>query len=167
MFLAEGRKNAHIQGVARMNGDTNARGSLVDYESTKIRRTTLSTTAAELYSFMKCYGTCLFLKGLWPDISGESFEIHMRTDAHNLITTASTTHLPEQKETIHMIQMLRRESNSGKISDLAHVSTHDCLSDCLTKHSAKPDNLVKAVETGILPNVDAHPPFRTLIEHKA
>ena len=66
-----------------------------------------------------------------------------------------------------MIQMLRKESNSGKIADLAHVKTHDCLSDCLTKHSAKPDNLIKAVETGILPNVDMHPPFRTLLEHKA
>ena len=116
---------------------------------------------------MKCYGTCLFLKGLWADLSGESVDIHMRTDAHNLITTASTTHLPEQKETIHMIQMLRKEANSGRIADLAHVSTHDCLSDCLTKHSAKPDNLVKAVETGILPNVDSHPPFRTMTEHKA
>ena len=140
---------------------------MIDYESTKIRRTTLSTTVAELYSFMKCYGTCLFLKGLWADLSGEVADIHMRTDAHNLITTASTTHLPEQKETIHMIQMLRAESNSGKIADLAHVTTNDCLSDCFTKHTAKPDNLIKAVETGVLPNVDSHPPFRSLTEHKA
>jgi hypothetical protein len=167
VFLAEARKNAKVSGESRMSGESSSRGSMVDYESTKIRRTTLSTTVAELYSFMKCYGTCLFLKGLWVDVSGEDAEVHMRTDAHKLITTASTTHLPEQKETIHMIQMLRKESNSGKIADLAHVSTHDCLSDCLTKHSAKPDNLIKAVETGILPNVDMHPPFRTLLEHKA
>jgi hypothetical protein len=45
-------------------GGGDSRGSLIEYESTKIRRTTLSTTVAELYSFMKCYGTCLFLKGL-------------------------------------------------------------------------------------------------------
>ena len=171
VFLAEERRSQLQQnrssGNYRLGGETSSRGSLIDYESTKIRRTTLSTTVAELYSFMKCYGTCLFLKGLWADLSGEAVDIHMRTDAHNLITTASTTHLPEQKETIHMIQMLRKEANSGRIADLAHVSTHDCLSDCLTKHSAKPDNLIKAVETGILPNVDAHPPFRTLTEHKA
>jgi hypothetical protein len=143
------------------------KGSLVDYESSKIKRTTLSTTVAELYSFMKCYGTCLYLKGLWQDLSGTEVKIHMRTDAHNLVTTAGTTHLPEQKETIHMIQMLRKESNSGRIDDLAHVVTADCLSDCLTKHSAKPDSLVKAVETGLLPNVDKNPPFRALLEHKA
>ena len=65
----------------------------------------------------------MYLKGLWQDISGEAVEIHMRTDAHNLVTTASTTHLPEQKETIHMIQMLRKESNRGRIDDLAHVVT--------------------------------------------
>jgi hypothetical protein len=158
IFLAEAKKK-------QQGGDS--RGSLIEYESTKIRRTTLSTTVAELYSFMKCYGTCLFLKGLWKDISGQSAEIHMRTDAHNLVTTAKTTHLPEQKETIHMIQMLRRESCSGNINDLSHVRTEFCLSDCLTKHSAKPDNLLKAVETGTLPSVDMHPNFRELLNHKA
>jgi len=182
IFLAEQRKtfpsSSRSSGQRQKNSsirscgenkleNPNAKGSLIDYESTKIKRTTLSTTVAELYSFMKCYGTCLYLKGLWQDISGSEAEIHMRTDAHNLVTTAGTTHLPEQKETIHMIQMLRREANSGRIDDLAHVVTSDCLSDCLTKHSAKPDNLIKAVETGIIPNVDAHPPFRSLLEHKA
>ena len=73
------------------------------FESHKINRTVLSTTVSELYAFMKCYGTCQFLRGLWMDISGTAAEIHMRTDANNLVTTASTTHLPEQKETIHMI----------------------------------------------------------------
>jgi len=116
---------------------------------------------------MNCYGTCLYLEGLWQDISGTEAEIHMRTDAHNLVSTAATTHLPEQKETIHMIQMLRKEANSGRIDDLAHVVTSDCLSDCLTKHSAKPDALVKAVETGVIPNTDSHPPFRSMLEHKA
>ena len=71
----------------RKNGVDSPRGSLVDYESTKIKRTTLSTTVAELYSFMKCYGTQLFLKGLWMNLSGEVAEIHMRTDANNLVTT--------------------------------------------------------------------------------
>ena len=45
-------------------------GSLMDYESQKIKRTVLSTTVSELYAFMKCFGTCQFLKGLWMDISG-------------------------------------------------------------------------------------------------
>ena len=83
------------------------------------------------------------------------------------MTTAKTTHLPEQKETRHMIQMLRKESCSGSIDDLSHVRTEYCLSDCLTKHSAKPDNLLTAVETGILPKVDMHPNFREILSHKA
>ncbi len=91
----------------------------------------------------------------------------MRTDANNLVTTASTTHLPEQKETIHMIQMLRKESSSGSIDDLAHVRTDKCLADCLTKNSAKPEALLKAVHTGILQTIDEHPPFRSLLKHKA
>ena len=101
------------------------------------------------------------------DVSGEAVEVHMRTDANNLVTTAGTTHLPEQKETIHMIQMLRKESSSGSIDDLAHVRSELCLADCLTKNSAKPDALLKAVSTGILRSIDEHPPFRSLLKHKA
>ena len=101
------------------------------------------------------------------DISAACVAIHMRTDANNLVTAASTTRLPEQKDTIHMIQMLRKESCSGQIDDLAHVSAADCLSDCLTKSSAKSDALYKSVSTGILPNLDMHPPFRSLLKHKA
>ena len=100
------------------------------------------------------------------DMSGQAAELNMRTDANNLVTTASTTHLPEQKETIHMINQLRHESLSGSIDDLAHVVSEDCLADCLTKASAKPQALMKAVDTGFLPNVDKHPPFRELMKHR-
>ena len=158
IFLAEGRNEY---------SPTRTKGTLVDYESHKITVTTMSTTVAELHALMKCFGTCLFLRGLWADLSGQDAEIHMRTDANNLVTTASTTHAPEQKETIHLIQMLRKESVSGRISDLAHVVSADCLSDSLTKHSAKPDALILAVESGFLPNIDIHPPFRTMLKHKA
>ena len=84
------------------------------------------------------------------DISGEVADIHMRLDAKNLATTARTIHLPEQKETIHMIVMLRKEACSGNIHDHAHIPTQNCLADCLTKASAKADNLITAVKTGRL-----------------
>ena len=107
-FLAEPR--------GRTSKDGTAYGSLNDYESRKIKRIVLSTTVTELYSFMKCFGSCQFSSGLWMDLSGEIANIHMRTDAKNLVTTARTIHLPEQKETIHMISMLRKEDCSGKHS---------------------------------------------------
>ena len=93
------------------------------------------------------------------DVSGQSAEVHIRTDANNLITTAQTTHLPEQKETIV-------ESNSGAMDDLAHVASEDCLADCLTKASAKDDALIRAVSSGVLPKVDKNPPFRELMANK-
>jgi len=150
----------------RWKGVESPRGSLVDYESTKIKRTTLSTTVAELYSFMKCYGTLLFLKGLWMDLSGEIAEIHMRTDANNLVTTAKTTHLPEQKETIHMISQIRTEACSGDIDDLAHVPTADMLADPMTKSTIKADALIKAVNTSYLPGADKQPLFRDMMRGK-
>ena len=103
------------------------------------------------------------------DLYGQPSELHMRTDANNLVTTAATTHLPEQKETIHMINQLRHEACSGAIDDLAHVVSIDCLSDCLTKSSARPDALMKTVDSGYLPNVDRNPAFRELMRtrHKA
>ena len=151
----------------RTTSAASARGCIIDFESHKIHRTVLSTTVAELYAFNKTFGTCLFLKGLWMDISGTPALIHMRTDANNLVTTAKTTHLPEQKETIHMIQQLRKQATSGDIDDLGHVVTQYQLADCLTKSSIKPDLIIQAAETGVLPYVDASPEFRRLLQHKA
>ena len=151
----------------RVRKRRDTRGSLIFFESTKIKRTTLSTTVAELYALMKCFGTCQMLRGLWKDISGLDAEIHIRTDANNLVSTASTTHSPEQQETIHMIQMLRKEACSGAIADLSHVRTEHCLADCLTKRSANPKNLLTSVQTGWLKEIDSHPPFRELLDHKA
>ena len=66
-----------------------------------------------------------------------------------------------------MIQMLRKEATAGSIDDLAHVRTDYCLGDCLTKQSAKSDELRKAVENGVLRDVDMHPAFRTLLQRGA
>ena len=65
-----------------------------------------------------------------------------------------------------MISMLRKESCSASIHDLVHIPTKNCLADCLTKASAKADNLITAVKTGRLLDVDTHPDFRTLMEHR-
>ena len=63
------------------------------------------------------------------DLSGEVADIHMRTDTKNLVTTSKTIHLPEQKETIRRISMLRKEACSGSIHDLAHIPAQNCLAD--------------------------------------
>ena len=59
---------------------------------------------------------------------------------------------------------LRKEECSGAIADLAHVRTEHCLSDCLTKRSANPRNLLNSVQTGWLKEIDSHPPFRSMME---
>ena len=69
-------------------------GSLIDHGSQMIKRTVLSTFVAELYSFMKCFGSYQFLRGLWMDMAGDVAEIHMRTESKNLVTSARTIHLP-------------------------------------------------------------------------
>ena len=90
-FLAESHERSSQDGMSY--------GSLVDYESQRVKKIVLSTTVAELYSFMMCFGSCQFLRGLWMDLSDEVAKTHMRTDVKNLVTTARTIHLPEQKET--------------------------------------------------------------------
>ena len=159
VFLAELRERSSKNGMSY--------GSLVDYECQKIKKTILSTTVAEFYSFMKCFCSCQCLRGLWMDLSGEVGGVHTRTDAKNLVTTARTVHLLEQKETIHMISIMRKEACSGSIHDLAHISTQNCFADCLTKSSAKADNVIAAVKTERLLDVDINPSFRTFMEHKA
>ena len=89
--------------------------SMIDFESHKINRVVRPATVSELYYLTKCFGTCQFLCGLWMDISVACVAIHMRIDVNNCVIIASTARLPEQKETIHMIQILRKESCSGKL----------------------------------------------------
>ena len=103
------------------------------------------------------------------DMAAEVAEIHMRTDANNLVSTAKTTHLPEQSETIHLITNLRKECQSGSIKDLAHVVTTDMMADVLTKDNVNMDSLRSSVRTGVLPRVDKNPPFRQMLQntHKA
>ena len=166
IYLAEERQPYNSR-YSEKKDSSATRGSIIDYESHKITTTTQSTTVAELQALMRCFGTCLFLRAPWADVSGQILPIHLRKDANNLVTTAQTTHLPEQKETHHLIQMLRHESNTGNIDDLSHVASEFCLADPLTKHTTKPDELVRSIETGTLRQVDVHPPFRTLVKHKA
>ena len=78
MFLAESRERSSQDGMSCAS---------VDSESQRIKKIVLSTTVAEMYSFMKCFGSCQFLRGLWMDLSGEVAKIRMRTDAKNLVTT--------------------------------------------------------------------------------
>ena len=99
---------------------------------------------------MRWYGSSLFLRGLWSDITGESVDVHIRTDANNLVATASTTHDPEQKETMCLIQKLLGDIKGGQMHDLALVRIEDCLADSVTKHSAKAYELSKAVLTSNL-----------------
>ena len=66
-----------------------------------------------------------------------------------------------------MISMSRKEARSGSIHDLAQIPTQNCLAECLTKASAKADNLPTAAQTRKLLDVDIHPDFRTLVEHNA
>ena len=89
VFLEESRERSSKDGMTYE--------SLIDDESQKIKKTVLSTTVAELYSFTKCFGSCPFLLELWMDISGEVANIHMRNDTKNLETTARTSHLPEKR----------------------------------------------------------------------
>ena len=115
-------QRAHVVFLAEQRdlrqGSSNSRGSLVENDTHKITATTMSTTVAELHGLMRCYGSALFLRGLWSDITGEIADVHICTDANNLVTTASTTHQPEQKETMHLIQMLRKESKVDRCTTL-------------------------------------------------
>ena len=55
-FLAESRERSSMDGMSY--------GSLIDFESQKVKKTVLSSAVAELYSFIKCFGSCKFLRRL-------------------------------------------------------------------------------------------------------
>eukprot|EP00971_Amphidinium_carterae_P097368 1926586-Amphidinium_carterae.2 len=145
IFMAEPRTGSH-----------DSRATLIDYVSHK---------KTPHCSFNDSCG--VFYRALWADITAEEAEVHMRTDANNLVTTASTTRLPEQKETMHMVHMLRQEACSGQMQDSAHVRTQYCLADPFTKSTISPDTLIRAITTSVLPRVDCNPLFRSQVGHRA
>lgn len=69
IFLAEDRKRT--RGSFSEKTSSSTPGSLVDYQSHKITTTAQSTTVAELNSLMKCFGSCLVIRALWTDVSGQ------------------------------------------------------------------------------------------------
>ena len=54
VFLSESRERSTKDGMSYE--------SLIDFQSQKIARTVLATAVAELYSFMKCFGSCQFFQ---------------------------------------------------------------------------------------------------------
>ena len=89
------------------------RGCLVHCEVRKVAATTEPITVAELHGLVKRYGSSLFLR-LWSGFTGGIADVHIRTDANNLATTAPTTHQPEQKETVRPIQCCRRKAIANR-----------------------------------------------------
>ena len=66
-----------------------------------------------------------------------------------------------------MVTSSRTEACSGKIDDLAHVTTDVQMADCLTKD--KPillKGLQQTVNSGIIPKVDMNRPFREMMQSK-
>ena len=107
IFLAEQRKPGKVKG----------KGNLIEYESRKVKTLRRSTTVAQLHALTRCKGTFNFLKGLWADMSAMSSDLHVRRDANNSVAAARTTHLSEQKDTVHLIKSLGHECMSGSGGD--------------------------------------------------
>ena len=74
----------------RVKGRRDTRGSLMFFESTKIKRTTLSTTVAELYALMKCFGTVR----CFEDFGRTSVAWMQRSTRAQTPTTLSQQHQP-------------------------------------------------------------------------
>ena len=115
----------------------------------------MSTTVAGLHGLMRFYISLLSLLGLWSDITGEISDAHTRTNATNLVYNR-----PDNPAK-------RKESRSGQMHDLAHELSEDCLADSLAKHSAKANELTKAVLIGNLLTVDVRPAGRAMLQNKA
>ena len=114
------------------------------------------------------------------DLSDAVAEIHMKIDAKNLVTRARTAQLPEptgnDPHDFHVEKgsLFRKYSSScshfnSKMFGRLFLLTFPLRivwQIVLTKSSAKADTLITAVKTMRLLEVDVHPNFRTLMEHK-
>ena len=101
--------------------ERDTKGLLRFYGSHKIIRTVLSTTVAD--AFAKCYGSA-FYRGLWMDMTAQLIEVHLGTDANNLVMTAAVLpqHACQNQRNNPLIQMLRQEGAQEPMARAEKVS---------------------------------------------
>ena len=148
--LAEDR-NPKLKGLKQSAAATSSRksefseSSIKEISSLKRKLGRLRFSQDYFYHYVHhCRRTrrthALFFKGLWADLSN-TYKNRCQQFGDNSWCDSSASRM----------LLLRKESNSGSLDDLAHASSKYCLADALTKHSAQPEELIWSLETGNLP----------------
>ena len=79
-------------------------------------------------------------------MTSEIADVRITTDANNLVIQPQRV---SRRERGNALNTIRAEgNNSGQTHDLAYVRSEDCLADPLANHSAKANELIKAVLAG-------------------
>ena len=123
----------------------------------------LATIVAELHSFMQCFGSCPFFRGSWIGTSDEVANIHMKTDAENLVITARTFLTCLNKKHPQDLNVSKGSLFREYSWSCSH-SIPDVLSILFNGGISKSRQLDVIGETGMLLDVDIHLDYRTFME---
>ena len=114
--------------------------SLLDWNSTKLRRITHSTLASETLSLTAALDQTLYVKQLWSEISDTTdsrLSIYAYTDCKSLYDSVhSDTQTIREKRLLIEIASLRQLLSNRDVEQISHIRTEYMLADALTKEAA-------------------------------
>ena len=106
--------------------------NLLEWVSTKQKRVTKSTLAAETLAVSEGVDRSKFIQSLITTIFGFEVPLHVFSDNKSLVTTSTQTTTVRERGLIMDIAAIREGVSKSEFT-LEHISTTDQLADCFTK----------------------------------
>ena len=126
------------------------------WKTSKIRRVCRSSAAAEGMSLSEGLDEAIYLRLLLCQLLGvakDVIKVLAYTDHEGLRTNISNVLHPNVSDKRLKIEIssIRQNLRSGEVNDIIWCSSQQQLADCLTKRGASGTNLLKVLQTGVLP----------------
>ena len=130
--------------VIFLQGSNSALAPLI-WKSHKLKRVVKSAMGAETMALLEGAEHALLIKAIIYEISCVELPLVCLCDNKSLVTSVKSTKLIEDKRLYIDICALRQMLQKREISELQLITSKEQLADCLTKGTASPDNLLRAV----------------------
>ena len=131
------------------------RAAPLGWTSNKVKRVVGSTVAAEALSLQMALAHSIYLRAILAETLGVedlSIPIKAHIDSNNLHQAIISTKFVEDKRLRLDIAQIQEEVQDQQVQ-VKWVNSGSMLADCLTKRTAKADQLMEALKTGRLPSL--------------
>ena len=134
------------------------KASVLSWASKKIQRVVKDVINAECIALSLCTDEAMVLRdavlqSLLLNNSPKMVPIYAFTDSESLWANIHSTNQASDLKLRREVQCIRQHIELEEVKDCYWISSQMMLTDCLTKKTASPDNLIDVLTTGVI-NID-------------